>query len=697
MFPSSDEVPMSARTLLLALSTALAAPIGAALPAWVAPPASAATFGAAPTGPGGPLDGVGGATGFTLGALATAQAAVEAIAAAFRDQGDYAAALSHGDRVLEALPGSAAMRGMRALALAIAGGLDDARAVLDAAPDADDVWIDLARAMLMRREGALDAAAERAAAALLRAPDNAYAHNLVGSIAYERGATAAALERFAEAARLAPQAAPYAANLAALRAEAGDRAGADAALRPFLGEGAGCAVLKAAARNDLRFGLAAEARSKFEACLAADPTDAEARRSLFAILLDGNDAEAARALVEARPEAFERPDLARALAALEAGDGEAAETALGDAGVPTRLEHAFAAAMRGDAAEARRRAALSADPAARAAEAAFALAAGAPDAAARTDGDAPAATIARFFAAAGDPAAAAEAARAAEGAGDGFRFVGLDDAGIARALDGPGRDAFALGAAYLLWGFDRPAAAALAQATTTDPQHAVAAYMLGVARSKLGDRDGAAEAFAAALAAAPTHHGANVALAEHRLRRGDLQGAAPLLEAAIATTPDAGSLLRLGLVRETLGDLDGAAAAYERAAAAAPDNFIALNQLAWHFASREIRLDEAEELARRADALRPGNASILDTLGWIAFLKGDLAAARETLARADAAANGTMPEVRYRRARAELAAGEAETAIRLLEPLVAEGSRPLAIADEAAAALAEARRLADGG
>jgi Flp pilus assembly protein TadD len=66
-------------------------------------------------------------------------------------------------------------------------------------------------------------------------------------------------------------------------------------------------------------------------------------------------------------------------------------------------------------------------------------------------------------------------------------------------------------------------------------------------------------------------------------------------------------------------------------------------------ADRNVRLDEAERLIRRAVdadravAKRSGeeeNAAYLDSLGWVLFRKGDLAGAREWLEKAAALPDG---------------------------------------------------------
>lgn len=63
----------------------------------------------------------------------------------------------------------------------------------------------------------------------------------------------------------------------------------------------------------------------------------------------------------------------------------------------------------------------------------------------------------------------------------------------------------------------------------------------------------------------------------------------------------------------------------------APNNVAALNALGYTLADRNIRLDEAQVLLDKAIKLSPNDPPILDSLGWLAFRKGDLNAAKSLL------------------------------------------------------------------
>ncbi|MDZ4198058.1 MAG: tetratricopeptide repeat protein, partial [Kiritimatiellia bacterium] len=65
-----------------------------------------------------------------------------------------------------------------------------------------------------------------------------------------------------------------------------------------------------------------------------------------------------------------------------------------------------------------------------------------------------------------------------------------------------------------------------------------------------------------------------------------------------------------------------------------PDHAAALNYLAYLWADRGVRLDEAHALISRALTILPEEAAFIDTLGWIQFRKGQFPEALETLLRA---------------------------------------------------------------
>jgi Flp pilus assembly protein TadD len=53
-----------------------------------------------------------------------------------------------------------------------------------------------------------------------------------------------------------------------------------------------------------------------------------------------------------------------------------------------------------------------------------------------------------------------------------------------------------------------------------------------------------------------------------------------------------------------------------------PYNSIALNAYGYSLALQKIHLDKSENMIRRALAIKPGQAAILDSLAWVLYIKG---------------------------------------------------------------------------
>ncbi len=102
----------------------------------------------------------------------------------------------------------------------------------------------------------------------------------------------------------------------------------------------------------------------------------------------------------------------------------------------------------------------------------------------------------------------------------------------------------------------------------------------------------------------------------------------------------------LANAQEKAGDADGAVRTMQSLLARDPDDADAMNYVAYTWAEKGVRLDEAERLVTRALALRPGNAFFLDTLGWVHYRKGDYARAVVVLEQAErkAGAEATILE-----------------------------------------------------
>jgi Flp pilus assembly protein TadD len=126
------------------------------------------------------------------------------------------------------------------------------------------------------------------------------------------------------------------------------------------------------------------------------------------------------------------------------------------------------------------------------------------------------------------------------------------------------------------------------------------------------------------------------ALADALVVAGRADQAVTTLQGALATRPrDQVLLYALGAAYDRAGRGEEAVAQMRALLALEPDHAEALNFVGFTWAEQGVRLDEAEELVRRALRLAPRSAHMIDSLGWIRFKKGDLRQAVELLEQAD--------------------------------------------------------------
>ncbi|MDZ5633230.1 tetratricopeptide repeat protein [Janthinobacterium sp. GMG1] len=116
---------------------------------------------------------------------------------------------------------------------------------------------------------------------------------------------------------------------------------------------------------------------------------------------------------------------------------------------------------------------------------------------------------------------------------------------------------------------------------------------------------------------------------------GYVQSAYTVLENALLRFPDNPELLYdYALLAERLDKLELMEASLRRVMALAPDNQHAYNALGYSLAERGIRLEEAHALIEKALQMAPGDPFIMDSMGWVQFRMGNLAAAENALRRA---------------------------------------------------------------
>ena len=77
-----------------------------------------------------------------------------------------------------------------------------------------------------------------------------------------------------------------------------------------------------------------------------------------------------------------------------------------------------------------------------------------------------------------------------------------------------------------------------------------------------------------------------------------------------------------GICQERAGQWEGAEADFRKALELQPDQPLVLNYLGYSLIEKRIKMEEAEEMIRKAVAARPNDGYITDSLGWVLYLNG---------------------------------------------------------------------------
>ena len=118
------------------------------------------------------------------------------------------------------------------------------------------------------------------------------------------------------------------------------------------------------------------------------------------------------------------------------------------------------------------------------------------------------------------------------------------------------------------------------------------------------------------------------------------------LELALELWPDdADFMYQRGSLMDSMGRKDEAFRFMEDLVAIHPDSAFALNYIGYSLAENGHDLDRAVALLERAEKLAPDKGSILDSLAWAKYRKGEFEAAWDAICRAVALPDGNDPTV----------------------------------------------------
>jgi tetratricopeptide (TPR) repeat protein len=157
-----------------------------------------------------------------------------------------------------------------------------------------------------------------------------------------------------------------------------------------------------------------------------------------------------------------------------------------------------------------------------------------------------------------------------------------------------------------------------------DPKHlAVIEYLQGNVSLAKKDTGKARLHFEKAIEIEPNTLAPYVALARIYVREEKLSEAVAQYEAILNKNPNyLAGYMALGTIYGQQGDGEKEEAYYRKALEVKSDFAPAANNLAWNLATRGGNIDEALKFAQIAKEGMPKSAAVMDTLGWIYYMKG---------------------------------------------------------------------------
>ncbi len=604
----------------------------------------------------------------------------------FRKRGDLGIIAHWAPKLMERYPEDVTLRALYAVALASQGHVADAQAMLSRFGDREMLsYRYMTEALIARREGNFDKVVKLARKAIAENKSHPFPFNILGRVYVQQGEYAKARDSFHKAVELAPEYAAAHVNLGAVEYALGQYAAA--------AESFSRAVTLAPTFCEARIGrslLAEESRNyrqaitDLQACLQASPAHAEARKRLaYVYMLAGRLSEARPLAQEIAAEDTAAGNVLLGELYLRMNDPVNARRVLQKAGssnLAAAYLLAYADFLQGDAEGAARRVGRILEVSSpvsgvRLVHAVFSAYAGSESGARELkilESDSTMGALARFLlanirAAQGKESVAMDLWQRAEDFLPGFSVAGLHFADIVES--GFLREAKYLNAGVLLYtkGLYPAAMDEFGKGVRVNSASAFGHYFTALTYVALDKPKQAQAHLRKSLEKAKNFFSANFLMAELLASAGDFSAAARYLETTTKSRADAGALIKLGLLQERLGNMGKAEAVYRRFIELYPDSFVGYNQLAWFYASRGERLSEALELAKSADRLLPGNAGILDTIGWIHFQEKRYQEAMDFLQKASLAKHHRDPQILYHLAAVQHAQGDDQAAKASLE------------------------------
>ena len=264
-----------------------------------------------------------------------------------------------------------------------------------------------------------------------------------------------------------------------------------------------------------------------------------------------------------------------------------------------------------------------------------------------------------------NPEKVSKSFRQASGIARGLDFSNLDSQILLNQVNHPNSARLSTGLLFILLEMDDAARAELMN--LADGEDFLGRYLLASLEQKAGKWKEAEGHLEASAKQAPAFFPSRFLLGEVLLKQGKLARAEEEYQAAIGIRPDPFVLLKAGALAEHQNKDDQAERYYQQLTEVAPDNYIAYNQLAWFYASRNKKLDEGLKLAQQAYKLQANDPNVLDTLGWIHYLKSEYQPAMKFLTQANAMTQNGNPEFLFHLAHAQYKSGSRDLALSNVE------------------------------
>ena len=134
-----------------------------------------------------------------------------------------------------------------------------------------------------------------------------------------------------------------------------------------------------------------------------------------------------------------------------------------------------------------------------------------------------------------------------------------------------------------------------------------------------------------AVELAPDNNKPYILLSELYLQTHKAQEALDRLNKFVAKTNDVAALMQIGVIQQMMTNYPAARDTYEKLLAIRPDFSLALNNLAYLYCEKLNDLAKAQKFAEAARDVTHDDPATADTLGWIAYKRGDYARARALL------------------------------------------------------------------